>query len=93
MRRRRTEAAASDLGGSPAAAAPSVLAAARAIDATQPVSEIRTLQQYFSQGALFGARIGWLVTASAGVVRTGSPNSRIGRTAMLCSPSTRQRDP
>ena len=52
--------------GSPAAAAPAVLAAARAIDATQPVSEIRTLEQYFSQGALFGARIGLLVTASAG---------------------------
>ena len=37
-----------------------------AIDATKPVSEIRTLEQYFSQGALFGARIGLLVTASAG---------------------------
>jgi putative ABC transport system permease protein len=30
------------------------------------VSEIRSLEQYFSQGALFGARIGLLVTASAG---------------------------
>jgi len=52
--------------GSPAGAAPAVLAAARSIDATQPVSEIRSLEQYFSQGALFGARIGLLVTASAG---------------------------
>ena len=52
--------------GSPAAAAPAVLAAARSIDATQPVSEIRSLDQYFSQGALFGARMGLLVTASAG---------------------------
>jgi len=52
--------------GSPAGAAPAVLAAARAVDATQPVSEIRSLEQYFSQGALFGARIGLLVTASAG---------------------------
>jgi putative ABC transport system permease protein len=52
--------------GSPAGAAPAVLAAARVIDATQPVSEIRSLEQYFSQGALFGARIGLLVTASAG---------------------------
>jgi predicted lysophospholipase L1 biosynthesis ABC-type transport system permease subunit len=53
--------------GSPAGAAPAVLAAARNIDTTQPVSEIRSLEQYFSQGALFGARIGLLVTASAGV--------------------------
>jgi putative ABC transport system permease protein len=52
--------------GSPAGAAPAVLATARGIDATQPVSEIRSLEQYFSQGALFGARIGLLVTASAG---------------------------
>jgi predicted permease len=52
--------------GSPADTAPAVLAAARGVDATQPVSEIRSLEQYFSQGALFGARMGLLVTASAG---------------------------
>ena len=50
----------------PAGAAPAVLAATRNIDATQPVSEIRSLEQYFSQGALFSARIGLLVAASAG---------------------------
>ncbi len=52
--------------GAPAAAAPSVLAVARAIDPAQPVSEIRPFEQFLSQGALFTARIGVTVTAAAG---------------------------
>ena len=52
--------------GEPSAMTPSVLAVARAIDPTQPVSEIRPLSQFLSQGALYTARIGVAVTASAG---------------------------
>jgi hypothetical protein len=52
--------------GDPPAMAPSVLAVARAIDPAQPVSEIRPLSQFLSQGALYTARIGVAVTASAG---------------------------
>jgi predicted permease len=52
--------------GSPAAIAPAVVAAARVVDAAQTVSEVRALEQYFSQGALFGTRIGFDVTAVTG---------------------------
>jgi predicted permease len=52
--------------GAPASIAPSVLAAARAIDPAQPASDIRPLDQFLSRGALFTARIGVMVTAAAG---------------------------
>jgi putative ABC transport system permease protein len=52
--------------GEPSAMTPSVLAVARAIDPTQPVSEIRPLSQFLSRGALYTARIGVAVTAAAG---------------------------
>ena len=52
--------------GAPSAMAPSVVAAARAIDPAQPASEIRPLDRFLSQGALFTARIGVSVTAAAG---------------------------
>jgi putative ABC transport system permease protein len=44
--------------GAPAAAAPAVLAEVRELDPAQPVSEVRTLEDYFSQGGLFGIRMG-----------------------------------
>jgi ABC-type antimicrobial peptide transport system permease subunit len=52
--------------GAATSVAPAVLAASRAIDPAQPASEIRPLDQFFSEGALFGARIGVTVTAAAG---------------------------
>jgi predicted permease len=52
--------------GPPANAAPAVLRVARDLDVSQPVSEIRSLDQYFEYGALFSARIGVAVTAAAG---------------------------
>ena len=52
--------------GAPSALAPSVLAAARAIDPAQAASEVRPLDRFLSQGALFTARIGVTVTAAAG---------------------------
>lgn len=50
----------------PAAAAPSVIAAAREIDPSQPVAEIRPFDESLWQGALFGTRIGVSVMAVAG---------------------------
>jgi predicted permease len=44
--------------GDPSKAAPSVIEAIRTVDASQPVSEIRALGDYFSKGAMFGARLG-----------------------------------
>ncbi|HML15912.1 MAG TPA: ADOP family duplicated permease [Bryobacteraceae bacterium] len=44
--------------GSPSKAAPAVIAAIRSLDASQPVSEIRALDDYFSKGAMFTARLG-----------------------------------
>jgi hypothetical protein len=52
--------------GPPADAAPGVLAVARALDPTQPVGEVRSLDEYFERGALFLARIGVDITAAAG---------------------------
>jgi putative ABC transport system permease protein len=52
--------------GQPGNMAPAVLAAARAIDPAQPVNEVRPLERYFSEGALFGARIGVSITSAAG---------------------------
>jgi len=45
---------------------PPVLRIARDLDSSQPVSEIRSLDQYFEYGALFSVRIGVAVTAAAG---------------------------
>ncbi len=50
----------------PAAAAPSVIAAAREIDPSQAAAEIRPFDEFLWQGALFGARVGISVTAAAG---------------------------
>jgi putative ABC transport system permease protein len=51
--------------GAPAAAAPAALAELRELDPAQPVSEVRTLEDYFSQGGLFGIRMG---LRAAGIV-------------------------
>ena len=52
--------------GPPGGAAPAVMAAAHALDPTQPVTEVRPLDQLLSQSAFFGARIGFGVTLAAG---------------------------
>ncbi len=52
--------------GPPAAAAPAVLALARELNATQPVGEVRSLDEYFERGALFLAHMGVGITAAAG---------------------------
>ena len=52
--------------GPPANAAPAAVAIARDLDPSQPVSDIRSLDQYFERSALFMARIGVGLTAAAG---------------------------
>lgn len=47
-----------ETGGDPSKSAPAVIQAIRSIDASQPVSEIRALDDYFSKGAMFSARLG-----------------------------------
>lgn len=44
--------------GRPSNAAPAVIAAIRSLDASQPVSDIRALDEYFSKGTMFSARLG-----------------------------------
>ena len=43
-----------------------MLALARELDPTQPVSDVRSPDQYFERGALFLARIGVGITSAAG---------------------------
>jgi putative ABC transport system permease protein len=52
--------------GPPGNNAPAVLAVARELDPTQPVGEVRSLEEYFERGALFLARTGVSITAAAG---------------------------
>jgi len=51
--------------GAPANVAPAVVTYARFIDPRQPVSEVRALDRYFDEGALFGLRTGVRVTGAA----------------------------
>jgi ABC-type antimicrobial peptide transport system permease subunit len=52
--------------GQPANVASAVLAVARDLDPTQPVSEVRPLNEYFERGALLLASFGLSITAAAG---------------------------
>jgi hypothetical protein len=51
--------------GNPANAPPAVIAQARSIDPRQPVSEVRALDRYVDEGALFGVRTGVRVAGTA----------------------------
>ena len=51
----------------PSKSAPAVIAAIRSLDASQPVSEVRALGDYFSKGAMFSARLGARVMSAIAV--------------------------
>ena len=53
--------------GPPAASAPAVIGEVHGIDASQPVSEVRTLQDYFSQGGLIWIKVGLHVVGAVGL--------------------------
>jgi hypothetical protein len=48
------------------AAGAAVLGEMRGIDANQPISEVRMLEDYFSQGGLFGIRVGLDIVGAVG---------------------------
>jgi putative ABC transport system permease protein len=75
--------------GPPAASAPAVLASVREIDAAQPVSDVRTLEDYFSQRAMFGARVALRVVAAVGVA--GLALALAGLYGVVANATTRRR--
>jgi putative ABC transport system permease protein len=61
----------------------------REIDAAQPVSDVRTLEDYFSQRAMFGARVALRVVAAVGVA--GLALALAGLYGVVASAAARRR--
>jgi len=75
--------------GNPAALARAVSNALHRIDATQTLSEIRPLESYLTQGAMFQARVGLRVLAGVGLAAMGL--ALAGVYAIVSHAATRRR--